>query len=144
MWSDTMPTQIIVPYLTVKDASAAIDFYKKAFNAKENSRHRTDDGKRLMHADISINGGSVFLMDEFPEYGEGGGTKAPNGQPVPVSMVINYEAPPQIDAAYRRAVDAGCKGTQEPEDTFWDARFAILVDPYGHTWMLNAPLPAKK
>ena len=139
-----MPMQVVVPYLTVKDASAAIDFYKKAFGAKENSRAAAQDGKRLMHADISINGGSVFLMDEFPEFGEGA-AKAPNGREgVPVSMVVNYEAPPALDAAYRRAVDAGCKGVQEPNDTFWDARFAILADPYGHTWMLNAPLPAKK
>jgi PhnB protein len=140
-----MPTQVIVPYLTVKDASAAIDFYKKAFGAKENSRAHAEDGKRIMHADLSINGGSVFLMDEFPEHGEHGGTKAPNGnQGVPVSMVINYTAAPEIDTAYRRAVDAGCNGLQEPQDTFWDARFAMLTDPYGHLWMLNAPQPAKK
>ena len=136
--------QVVVPYLTVKDASAAIDFYKKAFGAKEISRGLAQDGKRLMHSDISINGGSVFVMDEFPEFGDHA-AKAPNGnQSPPVSMVINYATPTEIDAAYQRAVDAGCKGVQEPNDTFWDARFAILADPYGHTWMLNAPLPAKK
>jgi PhnB protein len=136
--------QVIVPYLTVKDASAAIEFYKKAFGAKENSRAPAQDGKRLLHADLSINGGSVFLMDEFPEHGENGGTRAPNGkQPPPVAMVINYAAPPEIDAAYRRAVQAGCNGVQDPQDTFWQARFAIVMDPYGHSWMLNAPLPAK-
>jgi PhnB protein len=140
-----MPTQIIVPYLTVSDASAAIDFYKKAFGAKENSRSAAQDGKRIMHADISINGGNVFLMDEFPEFGEGAAkAPSPNGkQHLPVSMVINYETPREIDAAYKRAVDAGCNGVQEPNDTFWNARFAMLTDPYGHFWMLNAPLPAK-
>ena len=143
--SKTMPMQVIVPYLTVRDASAAIDFYKKAFNAQENSRAPAQDGKRIMHADITINGGSVFLMDEFPEHGDHGGAKAPNGNGgTPVSMVINYAKPGDIDVAFGRAVEAGCKGVQKPEDTFWEARFAIVVDPYGHTWMLNAPLPAKK
>ncbi|HEY7457313.1 MAG TPA: VOC family protein [Xanthobacteraceae bacterium] len=140
-----MPTQVVVPYLTVKDASAAIDFYKKAFNAKENSRAPAEDGKRLLHADISINGGSVFVMDEFPEHAENGGTKAPDGKhPSPVAMVINYAAPPEIDAIYQRAVAAGCNRIQEPQDTFWQARFAIVMDPYGHSWMLNAPLPTKQ
>jgi PhnB protein len=140
-----MPTQVIVPYLTVKDASAAIDFYKKAFDAKENSRAQAQDGKRLIHADISINGGNVFLMDEFPEHGESAArAPSPNGKHLPVSMVINYETPREIDAAYKKAVDAGCTGIQEPNDTFWDARFAMLTDPYGHLWMLNAPQPPKK
>jgi PhnB protein len=139
-----MPAQTIVPYLTVKDAAAAIDFYKKAFGATEVSRAAAQDGKRLVHADLSINGGSVFLMDEFPEHGEGAAT-APNGkQFAPVSMVVNYDAPAQVDAAYRRAVDAGCAGMQEPHDAFWNSRFAMLRDPYGHGWMLNAPLSASR
>ena len=43
-----------------------------------------------------------------------------------------------------RAMEAGCKSVQEPQDMFWEARFAMLSDPFGHRWMLNAPLPAKK
>jgi PhnB protein len=49
-----------------------------------------------------------------------------------------------VDATFRRAVDAGCSGLQEPQDMFWDARFAMLADPFGHRWFLNAPLPKKK
>ena len=59
----------IVPYLTVSNAPEAIAFYKKAFDAKENARMPEENGKRIMHADLTIHGGSVFIMDEFPEYG---------------------------------------------------------------------------
>ncbi|MEX0589971.1 MAG: VOC family protein [Xanthobacteraceae bacterium] len=138
--------QTIVPYLTVKNAPEAIDFYVKALGAKEVSRAPAEDG-RIMHADLTINGGSVFVMDEFPEHaGQGMGhtVHAPTPErPAPVAVVVNFGAPAEIDDAYRRAVDAGCNGVMEPQDTFWNARFAILHDPYGHQWMLNATLPAK-
>lgn len=138
--------QSIVPYLTVKNAAEAIGFYVKALGAKEVSRAPTDDG-RIMHADLSINGGSVFVMDEFPEHAanqECGSVNAPApDQPSPTAMVIQLSAPPEVDAGYRRAVEAGCKSVSAPEDTFWNARFAVVCDPYGHLWMFNAALPAK-
>jgi uncharacterized glyoxalase superfamily protein PhnB len=130
------------PYLTVKGAAKAIDFYKQAFDAKENGRMPAQDGKRVMHADISINGGTVMLSDEFAEHG---GPAAPSpDKPAPVAIAIQYAKPAEVDATFRRAVDAGCKSTMEPQDTFWEARFAMLVDPFGHRWMLNAPLAKKK
>jgi PhnB protein len=137
--------QTIVPYLTVKDAPKAIDFYVKALGAKENARV-PGEGGRILHADLVINGGSVYVMDEFPEHAsEGcGAVHAPSPEkPAPVSTVINYGAPSEVDAAYKRAVDAGCAIVAKPEDTFWNARFAAVGDPYGHIWMLNAELPAK-
>jgi PhnB protein len=137
--------QTIVPYLTMKNAAAAIDFYKKAFGAKENARAAAEDGKRLLHVDLSINGGPVFLMDEFPEHAEGGhAVHAPAPErPSPVAIVVNFSAPADVDAAHRRAVDAGCKSSMEPQDTFWNAHFSMLRDPFGYQWMLNAQLPAK-
>lgn len=100
------------------------------------------DGKRVMHADLTINGGTVLLSDEFAEYG---GPAAPSAaQPAPVAVAIQYAKPAEVDATFKRAVAAGCKGVQEPQDMFWDARFAMLADPFGHRWMLNAPLPKKK
>jgi PhnB protein len=138
--------QKIVPYLTVKNAAEAIDFYRKALGAKEISRAPSEDG-RILHADLSINGGSVYLMDEFPEHATHGGgvVHAPSPErPAPVASVINYDVPPEINAAHRRAVDAGCKTVMQPQDTFWNARFAVVGDPYGHTWMMNAALPAKR
>jgi PhnB protein len=130
----------IVPYLTVGNAAEAIAFYKKAFDAKENSRMATEDGKRLMHSDLTIHGGTIFVMDEFPEHGS---VQRPNGNS-PVGIVIQLAAPKDVDAVYAQAVRAGAKGTQEPADMFWGARFAALTDPFGHGWMLNAALPQKK
>jgi PhnB protein len=138
----TAKVQPTSPYLTVKGAAAAIDLYKKAFGAKEKVRMPAQDGQRLMHADITINGGTIFLSDEFAEYG---GPSAPsNGTPPPVAVTIQYKKPVDVDATFQRAIAAGCKSVQEPEDAFWDARFAMLTDPFGHRWMLNAPLPKKK
>jgi len=133
--------QPINPYLTVKGAADAIAFYQKAFAAKENHRMAAQDGKRLMHADLSINGGTVMLSDEFLDHG---GYPAPTkAKPAPVAVCIQYTKPAEVDATFRRAVAAGCKSTMEPQDTFWEARFAMLIDPFGHRWMLNAPLPKK-
>jgi PhnB protein len=135
----TMPLN---PYLTVKGAADAITFYKKALSAKEMHRLPADDGKRLMHAEIEVNGGIVMLSDEFSEFP---GSKAPAaGRPSSVSIVLHFPKPEKVDAAFKQAVSAGCKAAMEPADTFWEARFAVVSDPYGHSWMLNAPLAKKK
>lgn len=140
--------QPVVPYITVSNAGEAMDFYKKAFGATENARMGEPDGKkRIYHGDLSINGGSVYVMDEFPEpmhKSECGPVTAPSPQkPSATSMVIQLKTPPEVDAGFQRAVDAGCKTISKPEDTFWNARFAVVCDPYGHIWMFNAALPAK-
>ncbi|KAB2911370.1 MAG: glyoxalase/bleomycin resistance/extradiol dioxygenase family protein [Hyphomicrobiaceae bacterium] len=137
--------QPINPYLTVKGAAEAIAFYQRAFGAKENQRLQAPDGKRIMHADLTINGGTVMLSDEFAEHPEHGAVFAPSqDKPAPVATVIQYAKPAEVDATFRRAVEAGCRATLEPHDTFWEARFAMLADPFGHRWMLNAPLPKNK
>lgn len=133
--------QPITPYLTVKGADAAIAFYKQAFGATENMRMAAKDGKRLMHASLTINGGIVMLSDEFPEHG---GPPAPaREKPAPVAVSIALAAPSDVDATFRRGVDSGAWGAVPPADMFWGDRFAILVDPFGHRWMLVAPLPKK-
>lgn len=138
----TMPA--ITPYLTIKGADAAIAFYKKAFGATENHRLPAQDGKRLMHADITINGANVLMSDEFLEHADHGAVPAPSAEkPAPVAVALQLKDPAEVDAIYRRAVNAGCKSVQAPADMFWNARFAMLTDPFGHRWMLNAPLPAK-
>ena len=132
----------IAPYLTVNGANAAIAFYKTVFGAVETYRHPADDGKRLMHAFLIINGGAVMLCDEFPEMG---GPPAPTQEkPAPVAISVALSTPAEVDSTFRRAVEAGAQGAVEPEDMFWGDRFAIVVDPFGHRWMLNAPLPNKQ
>jgi uncharacterized glyoxalase superfamily protein PhnB len=128
--------QAIVPYLTVNGASAASAFYQKAFDARENARQATEDGKRFMHIALRIHGGDVFLCDEFPDYG---GAPAPTAEhPAPVEITIQLATPKDVDAVYARAVEAGATGVSEPADMFWNARFAQLRDPFGHRWLLNA------
>jgi PhnB protein len=138
----------VIPYITVSNAAEAMDFYKKAFAATENARMGEPDGKkRIYHGDMTIKGGSVFVMDEFSEQAhtsECGSVAAPTpAKPSATSMVLQCAAPSEVDASYKQAVDAGCISVSKPEDTFWNARFAVVCDPYGHIWMFNAGLPKK-
>jgi PhnB protein len=136
-----MAEQSIIPYLTVKGAADAIAFYQKALGATENMRMPAEDGKRVMHASLTINGGTLFLSDEFPEYGNAAAPKAGDKPSVAVALALSASA--QVDATYKQAVAAGASGTMEPNDAFWGDRFAMLRDPYGHCWMLSAPLAKK-
>ena len=132
--------QRITPYLSVKGASAAIDFYRQAFRAEETVRMLAEDGRRILHAVVAINGGIVMLSDEFPEYN---GTPAPTPQrPTSVSVAIEFDTPAEVDATFAQAVAAGANGWMKPESMMWGARFAMLDDPFGHRWMLSAQLPS--
>ncbi|WP_431284094.1 SRPBCC domain-containing protein [Humitalea sp. 24SJ18S-53] len=127
---------LIVPYLTVSDATAAIDFYGRAFGALERMVMRAEDGKRLMHVDLALLGGSLFLCDCFPEHGGSQPDKVP-----PASIALVLPRPADVDALYAQAIAAGGTPKMPPHDAFWGARFAMLTDPFGHNWMLDANLP---
>src|SRR3546814_15396612 len=90
----------VTPYLTIGDgrASEAVDFYKRAFDAEELGRHQAEDGKRLMHAHLKINGAALMLSDDFPEYHGGGETAATSSVTLPL---------PVDDANQARASAAG-------------------------------------
>jgi PhnB protein len=131
-------SQSVTPYLTVKGAAEAIAFYQKAFGATENMRMPAQDGQRLLHADLSLNGGQVFLSDEFSDQG---GPAAPQAdRPSPMAVSLAFDKPAQVDATFAQAVSAGARSLMEPADQFWGARFAMITDPFGYRWMLNAPL----
>jgi PhnB protein len=131
----------LTPHLVVRDGNAAIEFYKKAFGATENARLPYEDGKRLMHAEISLHGGVILLSDEFPEHDM---VAAPaNDQSSPVAIALHFEKPADLDAAFKRAADAGAKTVTEPADMFWGGRFAALADPFNHRWIMHALLPPK-
>src|SRR2546421_779753 len=120
-------SQSVTPYLTVKGAAEAIAFYQKAFGAKENMRMPADDGKRLLHADLAINGGQLFLSDEFPEHG---GTPAPNpSQPPPVAVALAFDQPAQVDMTFRQAAAAGAKVELEPAGQFWGPGLCPMRHP---------------
>jgi PhnB protein len=138
-------TQVVTPHLVVKDANAAIDFYKKALGATETLRMPAQDGKRLMHAEIQLNGARVFLMDDFPEHrGPGDHVDAvfPPDQMKGTSVTMHLEVE-NCDTAVKRARDAGATVTMEPWDSFWGARYARIIDPFGHSWSFAHALPGQ-
>jgi PhnB protein len=138
------PLPPLVPHLVVNGANDAIEFYKKALGATEVMRVPAEDGKRLMHAHILVNGASVFLNDDFPEYCAGiseGKIKPPSALGG-TSFVIHLEVK-NCDEAVKRAADAGAKVIMPPMDAFWGARYGQVLDPFGHGWSFAHPLPPK-
>jgi PhnB protein len=119
-----------IPYLAVGDAEAAIEYYKKAFGAKERYRMTTPDG-RIGHAELEIAQSILMLSDVFPQAStrspkEVGGTT--------VSIFVFVE---DVDKVVKQAADAGGTITMEPEDQFWGDRFGTITDPFGHLWGIS-------
>ncbi len=123
-------TSGVIPYLNVDGAGAAADFYRKAFAAKEIARMPAQDGKRLMHCHLEINGGSVMLSDAFPEHGH------PHK---PLQGCVMHLVVSDGDAWFDRAVKAGCKVIAPLEKQFWGDRYGRLSDPFGVEWAINEP-----
>ena len=119
----------VTPYLIVDDANAAIDFYTRAFGAKEKFRLPMG-GDRIGHAEIKIGDSFVMLADEFPDMGHLG-PKARGG--TTVSLMIYVE---DVDSAFKQAVEAGGKEERPVENQFWGDRMGTLTDPFGHKWTL--------
>ncbi len=136
--SDTQQT--IFPHLLVNDAAGALEFYKKALGATEVMRMPAQDGKRLMHSEIKVGDARIFVMDDFPEHSEHSGRVKPPKQSGSASLVIHLEVP-NCDQATERAEAAGATVLMKPWDAFWGARYAQVVDPFGHVWSFAHPLP---
>ena len=118
----------ITPGLICKNASAAIELYKKAFGAAEVNR-MADPSGRIMHAELQIGDSRLFLSDEIP-----GMAMAPTaGAPPSQSLYLYVE---DVDATYKRAVAAGCNEGMPVANMFWGDRFGKVVDPEGHHWNL--------
>jgi PhnB protein len=139
----TDPVQAVTPHLVVNDANAAIEFYKKALGATETLRMPAQDGKRLMHAELHLNGSRFFLNDDFPEHRNTYGADAvfPPDQIKGTSVTMHLEVE-NCDAAVKRAAEAGATVTMPPWDAFWGARYARIIDPFGHSWSFAHALPA--
>jgi uncharacterized glyoxalase superfamily protein PhnB len=119
----------VTPSLVVDGAAKALDFYKKALEAEEVMRFPGPDGT-IMHAEIRIGDSRIMLGDEMPEQG-GRGPKSYGG--TPVSFFIYRE---NVDAAWKRAVEAGGKPIMPLADQFWGDRAGCFEDPFGHRWWL--------
>jgi PhnB protein len=117
----------VSPYLAVEDAARAIEYYAKAFGAKEVVHMDSPDGK-VGHAELEIGDSRVMLSDPFPQ----SSTRSPKelgGTSVSVFMYVE-----DVDALVKQAVDAGATVTMEVADQFWGDRFGTITDPFGHVW----------
>ncbi len=119
----------VTPSIMVAGAARAIDFYKKALGAEELSRFPGPDGS-IMHAEIRIGDSPIMLGDEMPEQGAKG-PKAYGGTPVSLFVYLD-----NVDAAWKRAIDAGGKQIMPLADQFWGDRAGCFEDPFGHRWWL--------
>ena len=120
----------VTPYLIVKGAARALEFYARAFGAKELYRMDQPDG-RVGHAEIQIGDSRIMLADEFPDMG----ARSPEtvgGTPVGITLYVE-----DVDETVARAVAAGAKVTRPVENKFYGDRMGELTDPFGHRWYLG-------
>jgi len=127
-----MKTQA-TPYLCVKGAAGAIEFYEKAFGAQEVLR-LAEPGGRIGHAEIRIGEARIMLADEYPELGF---LSPPSIGGSAVSIALQVE---DVDAVAARAVAAGAKLTRPVRDEFYGERSGKLEDPFGHVWQVSTPI----
>ncbi|HVJ73068.1 MAG TPA: VOC family protein [Casimicrobiaceae bacterium] len=116
----------VTPYLCIRGAAKALDFYARAFGAKE--KFRLPMGERIGHAEILIGDSHVMLADEMDDHRSPqsyGGT--------PVSLMIYTD---DVDAMFKRAIAAGATQKRPVENQFYGDRTGVLVDPFGHVWSI--------
>ena len=138
-------TSGLTPHLSIPGdrAKEAIEFYKTAFGATERFRllanepmgsepSRTPDDTRVMHAHLLVNGSSLLLNDQFPEYNEG---KSPT--PGAIGLHLHVD---DADAWFDRAVSAGAIAKMPVQDMFWGDRYGQIEDPFGYSWAFATPI----
>ncbi len=127
------PTGGLTPHIQIGEnqAAAAIAFYTAAFGATEVDRKPADDGIRLMHAHLHINGASLMLHDEFPEYVGPDEADVAGGSGLTLHLQVD-----DADAWFHRAVAAGATATMPLEDMFWGDRYGQVKDPFGYRWSI--------
>jgi PhnB protein len=119
----------LTPHIVVTDGAAAIEFYKKAFGVQELSRLLTPDGKIVMHAQLKIGDSILMLGSEFPPNALS--PKSRGGTSVYLHLYLA-----DADAAFDRALKAGCKVIMPVSDTFWGDRYGVVEDPFRHQWSI--------
>ncbi|HEX3437842.1 MAG TPA: VOC family protein [Pseudacidobacterium sp.] len=124
----------LAPHLTVSNAAAAIDFYKKAFNAVEVARHLAPDGKRVMHARLDLFNSVLMLNDDFPEYNNGKANtpEALGGSPITLHLQVN-----DARKVWDEALAAGGTVAMPLQEQFWGDLYGLFVDPFGHKWSVG-------
>jgi len=121
----------LTPYINVKNAKAAIEFYKNAFGAKEVGRITMPDGS-IAHAEIAIGDSKIMLSEENSEWGNAS-PHTLGGSPVCLCLYVE-----DVDAVFAKALKAGAiiSGDMEVKDQFYGDRTGSLTDPFGHQWSI--------
>ncbi len=119
----------VTPFLTIRDAARAIEFYEKAFGAQARGIMKGPDGK-VMHAELKIGDSIIMLSDEFPDFGALS-PQSLNGSPAGLHIYVE-----DADAAFDRAVKAGAQVEMPVMEQFWGDRYGRLQDPFGHKWSI--------
>lgn len=117
----------VTPYLIVKGAAKAIEFYKQAFGATETLRMAQPDG-RIGHAELKIGDSTIMLADEFPEI-NARGPESLGGTPVMIHLYVE-----DVDGVAKKASSAGAKELRPVKDQFYGDRSGMFADPFGHKW----------
>jgi PhnB protein len=120
----------VTPYLIMQNAAAALEFYKKAFNAVEGMRMEQPDGK-IGHAEFKIGNSYLMLADEFPDMNFVG-PKTLGGSPVSLHLFVD-----NVDVSFQQAITAGAKEVKPVENQFYGDRLGMLQDPFGHNWTIS-------
>lgn len=122
----------VTPYLSIRGASDAIAFYRKAFGAEEIYRLEMP-GNKIGHAEIQIGTSRLMLADEFPDMPDAIAKSPESLRGTTMSLLIYV---PDVDARFKRAIDAGGKVKRPVQDQFYGDRSAVVEDPFGHIWTL--------
>jgi PhnB protein len=117
----------VTPYLFIRGAGGAIDFYKKVFGAKEIVRMAGPIGQ-IMHAEIKIGDSMIMLADENPK---AGAMSPQTAGGISVSLHVYLE---NVDAVVQKAIDSGAKLLRPVQNQFYGDRSGTLIDPFGHMW----------
>src|SRR3989441_3918427 len=127
----------VTPYLFITGTAEALEWYKKAFNAKEVRRQTTPEGT-IMHAQIRI-GDSVVMMSDGMDTGN---VRSPKSLGATTSTMHIYSK--NVDKLFQQALDAGAKVTMPLDNQFWGERYGQLTDPFGHHWSLSEQIKMSK
>jgi PhnB protein len=130
------PDQFI-PHLVVSDGVAALKFYREVFGGEEGHTMMTQDGRRVMHGELTLDGHLLFISDEFTAE-EGGKCRTPEslgGSTVRITLQTD-----DADGVTERAIARGAEVIMPVADMFWGARYGQIRDPFGHIWGINQQL----
>ena len=125
--------QTVTPYLCVKGAAKALEFYARAFKAKEVYRLAEPDGK-IGHAEFEIGNSRLMISDEYPDFGALS-PQSVGGSPIKIHVYVD-----DVDAFVKHAVAVGATMLRPPKDQLFGERNSMIADPFGHSWFVSTQL----